>query len=39
VLSPLLAILPLQQLAWHLARERGQDPDSPRAISKVTETW
>lgn len=39
VLSPLLAILPLQQLAWHLARERGQDPDSPRTISKVTETW
>jgi glucosamine--fructose-6-phosphate aminotransferase (isomerizing) len=38
VLSPMLAILPLQQLAWHLARERGLDPDSPRGLSKVTET-
>ncbi len=37
-LSPLLAILPLQQLAWHLARERGQDPDAPRGLRKVTLT-
>jgi glucosamine--fructose-6-phosphate aminotransferase (isomerizing) len=39
VLSPLLTILPLQQFAWHLARERGVDPDQPRGLQKVTETW
>jgi glucosamine--fructose-6-phosphate aminotransferase (isomerizing) len=38
-LSPALAIVPLQQLAWHLARERGSDPDQPRGLRKVTETW
>jgi glucosamine--fructose-6-phosphate aminotransferase (isomerizing) len=38
-LSPALAIIPLQQLAWHLARERGGDPDQPRGLRKVTETW
>jgi glucosamine--fructose-6-phosphate aminotransferase (isomerizing) len=38
-LSPVLAIIPLQQLAWHLARERGSDPDQPRGLRKVTETW
>ncbi len=38
-LSPILTILPLQQLAWHLARERGGDPDQPRGLKKVTETW
>jgi glucosamine--fructose-6-phosphate aminotransferase (isomerizing) len=38
-LTPILAILPVQQLAWHLARERGEDPDQPRSIHKVTETW
>lgn len=38
VLTPMLAILPLQQLAWCLARERGLDPDRPRGLSKVTET-
>lgn len=38
-LSPLLAILPLQQFAYHLARERGIDPDQPRGLQKVTETW
>ncbi len=37
--SPILAILPLQQLALHLARERGVDPDRPRGLHKVTETW
>jgi glucosamine--fructose-6-phosphate aminotransferase (isomerizing) len=39
VVSPILAIIPLQFLAWHLARERGADPDQPRGLSKVTETW
>jgi glucosamine--fructose-6-phosphate aminotransferase (isomerizing) len=39
ILTPILAILPLQQLAWHLARERGSDPDQPRGLKKVTETW
>jgi glutamine---fructose-6-phosphate transaminase (isomerizing) len=37
-LSPLLEILPLQQLARHLAIARGGDPDKPRGLSKVTET-
>jgi len=38
ILSPILSILPLQQLAWNLARERGLDPDQPRGLRKVTET-
>ncbi len=38
-LSPLLTILPMQQFAWHLARLRGGDPDAPRGLAKVTETW
>lgn len=37
-LSPLLEILPFQQLAHHLAVARGVDPDAPRALRKVTET-
>ena len=37
-LSPLLEILPLQQLALHLAVARGLDPDTPRGLHKVTET-
>lgn len=37
-LSPMLAILPLQQLALHLAVGRGENPDAPRGMSKVTET-
>ncbi|HEX2283462.1 MAG TPA: SIS domain-containing protein [Mycobacterium sp.] len=37
-LSPLLEILPLQQLALHLAIARGGDPDEPRGLQKVTET-
>ena len=37
-LSPLLEILPLQQLALHLALARGGDPDQPRGLRKVTET-
>ncbi|MBJ8347572.1 SIS domain-containing protein [Antrihabitans sp. YC2-6] len=37
-LSPLLEILPLQQLAMHLAIARGENPDKPRGLYKVTET-
>lgn len=38
-LLPLLEILPLQQLAWRLALDRGEDPDRPRGLAKVTRTW
>jgi glutamine---fructose-6-phosphate transaminase (isomerizing) len=37
-LSPLLEILPFQQLARHLAVARGGNPDAPRGLRKVTET-
>lgn len=37
-LSPLLEILPFQQLALHLALARGVNPDVPRGLLKVTET-
>lgn len=37
-LSPLLEIIPLQQLAKHLALARGENPDTPRGLLKVTET-
>jgi glucosamine--fructose-6-phosphate aminotransferase (isomerizing) len=37
-LTPLVAILPGQLLAYHLARARGFDPDQPRVIRKVTLT-
>ncbi len=37
-ISPLLQILPLQLLALHLAIGRGEDPDAPRGLRKVTET-
>lgn len=36
--APLLDILPLQRLALALALSRGQDPDAPRGLSKVTST-
>lgn len=39
ILMPLLTILPMQQFAWYLARQRGGDPDQPRGLKKVTETW
>jgi glutamine---fructose-6-phosphate transaminase (isomerizing) len=38
-LLPVLEILPLQQLAWRLALDRGTDPDRPRGLRKVTSTW
>lgn len=37
-LSPLLAVVPGQLLALHLALARDYDPDRPRGLSKVTET-
>lgn len=37
-LSPLLEIIPFQQLALHLSIARGSNPDAPRGLRKVTET-
>jgi glucosamine--fructose-6-phosphate aminotransferase (isomerizing) len=36
--GPLLDILPLQRLALALALARGEDPDAPRGLKKVTAT-
>lgn len=36
--APLLDILPLQRLALALALARGEDPDAPRGLKKVTST-
>ncbi|MGQ5597297.1 SIS domain-containing protein [Streptomyces sp. ESR1.13] len=36
--QPILEILPLQLLAHEVTVARGQDPDAPRALAKVTET-
>ena len=36
--APLLDILPLQKLARSLALARGEDPDTPRGLQKVTST-
>jgi len=38
-LHPILEILPLQRLALRLSLERGENPDAPRGLRKVTETW
>ncbi|WP_049580513.1 SIS domain-containing protein [Streptomyces sp. SBT349] len=37
-LQPILEIIPLQLLAYEVTLARGQDPDAPRALAKVTET-
>lgn len=37
-LQPILQILPLQLLAYEVTLARGQDPDAPRALAKVTRT-
>jgi glutamine---fructose-6-phosphate transaminase (isomerizing) len=37
-LVPIVSIVPAQLFAYHLARARGLDPDSPRHIRKVTLT-
>ncbi len=36
--QPILEIIPLQMLAHEVTIARGQDPDAPRALAKVTET-
>ena len=36
---PIIDIVPLQWLALEIAVARGLDPDAPRGLSKVTETW
>ncbi len=36
--APLLDILPLQRMALALALARGEDPDAPRGLNKVTVT-
>ena len=36
--APIVPILPLQDLARQLAVSRGQDPDVPRGLAKVTRT-
>jgi glucosamine--fructose-6-phosphate aminotransferase (isomerizing) len=38
LLSPLIYILPGQLFAYELARVRGEDPDRPRGLTKVTST-
>ncbi|MBW1603028.1 SIS domain-containing protein [Streptomyces sp. JJ66] len=37
-LQPILEIIPLQLLAYEVTIARGQNPDAPRALAKVTET-
>ena len=38
-LSPIVAIVPAQLFALHLARVRGYDVEAPRGLTKVTRTW
>jgi glucosamine--fructose-6-phosphate aminotransferase (isomerizing) len=38
-LSPIACAIPIQLLTENLARLKGLNPDSPRGLSKVTETW
>ena len=38
-LSPILYAIPPQMFAHDLSILKGLDPDSPRGLSKVTETW
>ena len=35
MLQPLLAVIPLQVLAYAVARRRGLDPDRPRNLAKT----
>jgi glucosamine--fructose-6-phosphate aminotransferase (isomerizing) len=35
LLSPVVAVVPLQQLAYRLARLHGHDPDRPRNLAKT----
>lgn len=38
-LSPLVSIVPAQLFCYHLARAMGRDPEAPRGLRKVTQTW
>jgi glutamine---fructose-6-phosphate transaminase (isomerizing) len=38
-LSPMVSVLPGQLFGLELARSRGLDPDRPRGLTKITETW
>jgi glucosamine--fructose-6-phosphate aminotransferase (isomerizing) len=38
-LSPMVAVLPGQVFSLALAQARGLDPDQPKGLHKVTETW
>lgn len=38
-LSPVLYAIPAQLLSDDLSRVKRLDPDAPRGLSKVTETW
>lgn len=38
-LSPLVAVVPGQVLAWRLAEARGRDVDRPAGLDKITGTW
>jgi glucosamine--fructose-6-phosphate aminotransferase (isomerizing) len=35
LLAPLLAVIPLQLLAYHIARRRGLNVDQPRNLAKT----
>jgi glucosamine--fructose-6-phosphate aminotransferase (isomerizing) len=35
LLQPLLAVVPLQLLAYHVARDRGLNVDQPRNLAKT----
>jgi glucosamine--fructose-6-phosphate aminotransferase (isomerizing) len=35
MLAPLLAVIPLQLLAYHIARRRGLNIDQPRNLAKT----
>ena len=36
--SPIVNVIPVQMLAYHLALRRGVDPDYPRNLAKVITT-
>jgi glucosamine--fructose-6-phosphate aminotransferase (isomerizing) len=35
ILQPIVAIVPLQLLAYHIAREKGLNVDQPRNLAKT----
>merc|ERR1739838_655562 len=39
VITPLLAVVPLQMLAYDLACARGLNPDKPRGLAKTVTVW